>query len=338
MALFPAVGRKQFHVRFSWWLVIFVLCLGIFLHLVPFYFMLITSLKSGLETLQNPPTFWPQQPTFVAWQNAFMTLNHSMSGAGSDVPFVTYFWNSLVMAGGTVLLSTPITCFAAYANSKLQRGPVARWTFLFCIGTIFLPGVLTLVPNYLMIAHFPYPLTYVPKLPDGSRLPTLSMLDSPLAIIIPAAFNAGGFLYFKAYFDTIPNSILQAARVDGGSEFNIFRRIVLPMSIPVFAIVVTAQFTGTWDGFLWPSLVITSPEKEPLTVAIYTLINSFMNNGAADPAQAAQAGSIANKLAHMGLTWSGLMVLGILQSIPTFICFALSFRYLLRGIRIRGLR
>ena len=81
----------------------------------------------------------------------------------------------------------------------------------------------------------------------STDFPTVRIWDTPWAVILPGVFSAFNFLLFKGFFDTIPDSVIQAARVDGGSEFNIFRRIVLPMSVPVFAVAVWGMFAATWD-------------------------------------------------------------------------------------------
>lgn len=337
MALFPAVGRKQLHLRLTWWLVIAILVLGIFMHLVPFYFMIITSLKDGIETVQSPPTFWPQHPSFAAWSLIFHFIGQGLFAAPTQ-NFAVYFVNSLFIAFMTLLLSTPITSLAAYVCSKLLRGRSARWIFFFFIGSLAIPGVVTLVPTYLLINHFPYPVTYVPQFPSGDQYPAISFFDTPWAIVLPAVFNAGGFLYFKGYFDTLPDSMINAARVDGGSELNIFRRIILPMSIPVYAVVMSMQFNAIWDSYLFPSLVLQTPSNLTITVAIYKIINAFTQAGATTAASAIVASKDAANLAQQGYTWNGVMVLSILQTIPVFIVFVLSFRYLLRGVRIRGLK
>jgi ABC-type glycerol-3-phosphate transport system permease component len=333
MALFPAVGRKQSGVRFAWWAVVFVLCFGILMHLIPFYFMISTSLKSGVEAVSQPPTLWPHSFSLQAWKTSFSVLSDSYTGfTNANANLITYFWNSLFQVGMTIILSTPITALAAYATSKLLRGPLGRWIFLYFIGTMLVPGVITLVPSYLLVNHFPFASSYAP---DWSQ--DLSLIDTPWVVIIPAIFNVGGYFYFKAFFDTIPDSILQAARVDGGSEFNIFRRIALPMSIPVFAIVISGQFTTMWDAYLWPSLTITSSINQPLAVAIQTIITQFVSlTTATNPNQPVSPSQ--QHILDLGVSWNTIMVLGILQSIPAFVFFVLSFRYLLSGIRIRGLK
>jgi ABC-type glycerol-3-phosphate transport system permease component len=178
-----------------------------------------------------------------------------------------------------------------------------------------------------------------PTIPGSTTpFPVLRIWDTPWAVIIPGVFNAFNFLLFKGFFDTIPDSVIQAARVDGGSEFNIFRRIVFPMSVPVFAVAAWLQFGAVWDSFLWPLVVFQSPEKIPASVAIYNLITRFTQAGTTSAEQAAGAAMANRELLAAGLSWNGLMVLGILQTLPIFIMFIICREYLMKGIRIRGLK
>ena len=351
MALFPKVGRKQPHVRAIWWLVVGVLCLGIFLHLLPFYFMITTSLKSAEETMAQVPTLWPQHLTLSAWRLAFaivglsddtskMIIQSDPNQPAFISPFFTYFLNSLFMTFMTLIISLPITSLSAYATSKLMRGPIARWSFIFFIGTMMVPGAVLLLPRLLLVKNFPFALTpgSIPLLPGSEDpFPTLDFHDTAWAVIIPGLFNGFNYLLFKGFFDGIPNSVIQAAQVDGGAEFNIFRRIVLPMSIPVYAVATWLQFGSVWDDFLWPSLAIPTPEKSPTSVAIYTIIYRLMNAGATDQQQI-HASVAIQQILKTGLSWNGMMVLGILQTLPIFIMFIICREYLLKGIRIRGLK
>lgn len=348
MSLFPKVGRKQPKLRIAWWTIVGFLALGVLLHLIPFYFMITTSFKTGYETLADPPTFWPQQWSLSAWTLAFRIAGLTdpiaaglvTDGTTTQInPFFLYFWNSIVQAGGAMLLSLPVTALAAYANSKLQRGPMARWSFLFFIGTMMVPAAVTVLPKLLLTLNFPFalPAGSVPKDPDGNPI-SLVLWDSPWAIILPAGFNAFNFLVFKGFFDTIPNSILQAARVDGGSEFNIFRRIVLPMSVPVFAVCTYFQFSAVWDDFFWASYAFRSPDRIPTSVAIYSIINRITAAGATDASQALGNSQAMKQILATGLTYNGMMVLGLLQTFPIFVMFIICREYLMKGIRIRGLR
>ncbi len=339
--LFPRVGRQQWRVRAAWWGVVAILCIGILLHLFPFYFMIISSLKSSFEVLAFPPTWWPEHPTLAAWRLVYSLVrgNNAAAAALLDGPLGLYFKNSLFIAGFTLFLGVPITSFAAYANSKLQRGAIARWSFIFFIGTMMMPDALTLIPNFLLTRNWPFPLPTPPMIPGTSTpFPTVRIWDTAWAVILPGVFSGFNFLLFKGFFDTIPDSVIQAARVDGGSEFNIFRRIVLPMSVPVYAVAVWGMFSSAWDQFLWPLIVLQTPSKVPMSVEIYTLIQKFEQVGTTNAQQAFAQSQQMQQLMEAGLSWNGLMVLGLLQSLPVFVAFLVCREYLLRGIRIRGLK
>lgn len=338
MALFPTVGRNQPKLRVAWWLLVAFLCLGVLLHLFPFYFMIVTSFKSGTEVFARPPTFWPQEPSAASWQLIFRMASGQLRNLMQH-PFGVYFRNSLIMTLGTLLLSLPITSLAAYANSKLQRGRGARLTFLFFIGTMMVPFAVTLIPAFLLTRNFPFAFTTIPTIPGTDiPFPTVRIWNTYWAVILPGVFNAFNFLLFKGFFDTIPDSVIQAARVDGGSELNIFRRIVLPMSVPVYAVCAWIQFSSVWDSFLWPVVVFQSSERLPTSVAIYNIMNRLVAAGATDATQAFGQSQAMRDLLAAGLGWNGLMVLGLLQTIPIFIVFILCREYILKGIRIRGLK
>jgi multiple sugar transport system permease protein len=339
--LFPRVGRKRPAVAIAWWLVVAFLLLGITLHLFPFYFMLITSFKSGQEVLSFPPTWWPQDPTFAGWNLVFSLVQGNNTAAATlmDAPFYVYFLNSVHITFWVLILGIPVTSAAAYANSKLQHGPFARWSFLFFIGTLMMPAALTLIPNFLLTRNWPFALPQVPDIPGtDTSFPTIQLWDTHWAVILPMVFQAFNFLLFKGFFDTIPDSVIQAARVDGGSEFNIFRRIVLPMSVPVYAVTIWTSFSGAWDQFLWPLIVLQTPDRMPASVEIYLLLQKFTQAGATTSGQATVQAQQMQEILAAGMSWNGLMVLGILQSLPVFIAFIICREYLLRGIRLRGLK
>lgn len=346
MALFPKVGRTQPRLRAAWWAIVALLCLGVLLHLLPFYYMIKTSFTPANEVLAPRQSLWPREPTLAAWNLVLADVTPALIRNGDPnarslllQPFWVYFLNSLFQTLMTLAISLPVTSLAAYANSKLQRGPAARWSFLFFIGTLMVPAAVTLIPAFLLTRNFPFAMLNPPSLPGtDTPFPVLRIWDTPWAVIIPGVFNAFNFLLFKGFFDTIPDSVIQAARVDGGSEFNIFRRIVFPMAVPVYAVAAWLQFGAVWDGFLWPLVVLQSPEKVPASVAIYNLTTRLTAAGATNAEQGAGASQAARALLEAGLSWNGLMVLGILQTIPIFIMFIICREYLMKGIRIRGLK
>ncbi len=337
MSLFPSVGRNQPQTRLAWWLVVIFLWFGVFMHLVPFYIMISTSLKPAGEAMSMPPTIWPKHPTLVGWQ---LILN--ITDAAKTLlaqPLSRYFLNSMIMTFGTIILSIPVTSMAAYASSKLIKGRISRPLFIFFIGTLMLPGIVTLIPSFLLTRNFPFPLPVAPSIPGTTiPFPTLRIWNTYWAVILPAGFSASNFLLFKGFFDGIPDSIINAARVDGGSEFNIFRRIILPMSLPVYAVTTYFEFGGVWDSYLWPLVVIQKSEIAPLTLAIRRIVDAFSYAGTTNTMTAAGASQALNALMQQGLSWNGLMVLGLLQAIPVFIFFIIAREYLLKGVKIQGLK
>lgn len=340
MALFPKVGMKQPSLRLSRAALTAFLVLGVLLHLFPFYFMIVTSVKPATEALAFPPTLWPTEFTGAAWMLVFDIVSGSPAVAElMSEPFWVYFGNSLFIALVAVGVGLPVTSFAAYANSKLQRGPGARFSFLFFIGTLMVPFVVTLIPMYLLTLNFPFTLPEAPSVPGTDiELPTMRIWDTPWAVILPAIFVPFSFLLFKGFFDTIPDSVINAARVDGGSEFNIFRRIVFPMAIPVYAVATYLNFGSVWDNFLWQLVVLQTPERLTTSVAIYQLMERFTQSGATNAQQAAGQSQAMQEVLSAGLSWNGLMVLGLLQTLPVFVAFIICREYILRGIRIRGLK
>lgn len=337
MSLIPAVGRKQFKARLTWLTLALFLWLGVFIHLIPFYIMISTSLKPAAEAMSMPPTLWPKQPTLAGW----MLILHISDIAKSVLaqPLSRYFLNSTIMTLGTMILCIPVTSLAAYATSKLIKGRASKTLFIFFIGTLMLPGIVSLIPSFLLTRSFPFPLPTAPNIPGTDiAFPTIRIWNTYWAVILPAGFSAGNFLLFKGYFDSIPDSIINAARVDGGSEFNIFRRIILPMSIPVYAVVAYFEFGGIWDSYLWPLVVIQDSKIAPLTVAIRSITDAFSYAGTTNPMTAFGASSQMSELLRQGLSWNGLMVLGLLQALPVFIFFIIAREYLLKGVKIQGLK
>ncbi|MFI5835806.1 carbohydrate ABC transporter permease [Micromonospora sp. NPDC051300] len=341
MALFPQVGQKAPGARIGRGGVHLLLWSGVVLHLIPFYFLLVTSVKPAEEAQAEPPTLWPRDWDFSAWRIVW-DLATSLDGVPAELrfiqePFWVYFKNSIFIAVVTLALSLPVTSLAAYANSKMQRGRGARASFLFFISTLMIPFIVVMVPTFLLTKNFPFALPQAPEMPNGEPVPTLTLWDTPWAVILPAVFVPFSFLLFKGFFDTIPDSVIQAARVDGGSEFNIFRRIVLPMSVPVYAVAAYTSFASVWDNFIWQLLVLQTPDKATTSVTIYSLVNALQQQGAGAQAGAAQSARLS-QLAAAGVSWNGLMVLSLLQTLPIFVTFVVCRRYLLRGIRIRGLK
>jgi ABC-type glycerol-3-phosphate transport system permease component len=337
-------------MRFAWYSMMALLTIGVLLHLFPFYYMISLSFTSAEEALSPTPVLIPQEPTTAAWKLAYtitsqdaqnMFQSNARAAALLKHPFSVYLKNSLIMAFGTLALSLPVTSLSAYAVSKLVKGRKSHWLFLFFIGTLMVPGVITLIPTFFLTRNFPFSMPNPPMIPGTeTEFPVIRTWNTLWALIIPGVFNAFNFLMFKGFFDTIPDSVIQAARVDGGSEFNIFRRIILPMSIPVFAVCAWLQFSSVWESYLWPLVVIQDSAKQPVTVAIADLVQAFTRSSStnAEAANNLATNPRLREIMESGLSWNGLMVLGLIQTTPIFIMFIICREYLMKGIRLRGLK
>ena len=331
MPLISKVGRRKLKVRLTIGIITGILWLGVLLHLFPVWWMFTTSIKLSGEVFIFPPTLWPHQPTFICYK-LFFTLGNEI-WEKLDYPIYVYFKNSCIITLGVIALQIPITALTAYSISKLCPAKLSRLLFLFLIGTMMIPGQVALIPSYLLMKHFPFPLMNVPNIPfTNVRFPTYNFLDSYWAVILPAIYSAFNFILFKGFFDGIPDELINAARLDGASELNIFRRIVFPVSKPVFAVVTYFTFGGVWNSFMWPLIVIKKNSLWPLSVCLYWF-QTFVTER---PIQ--QTDPRSQRLIEMGIGFNGLMAISIIESIPVFIMFLIFREQLMTGIKLRGFK
>src|SRR5204862_7675094 len=203
--------------------------------------------------------------------------------------------------------------------SKLHMSRPSRILFYFFIGTLMIPGQIAIVPRFLLLSHFPWPSRAVPSIPFTDLMfPSISFVGQYWGVILPAAFSAFNFLLFKGFFDTLPNDLVEAARIDGASEMTALRKIMLPLARPVMAVTGYFAFTGAWNDFMGPWIMLMSePGKWPLSVVLYKLQYFLMNwqpsQGSMDPT--------AQRLLISGIGFNALMAISVIESIPMFIAF-----------------
>jgi multiple sugar transport system permease protein len=339
MPLIPRVGRKRAKVRLMLVAIAGFLWLGVCLHLFPVAWMISASLKPTREIFERPFQLVPHHPTTASYRLLFTTIADNGTGLNVDVfryPLHVYLQNSLWIAFLTVLLQLPITAMAAYAVSKLHTPRAARVLFYFFIGTLMIPGQVAIVPRFLLLSHFPWPTRSVPAIPfTDVPFPALSLIGSYWGVILPAAFSAFNFLLFKGFFDTLPTDLIEAARIDGASEFMTLRAIMLPLARPVIAVTGYFTFVGAWNDFLGPWIILMSEQgKWPLSVALYKLQWALTGwqptQGAMDPAMEA--------LVSSGVGYNALMALAVVESVPIFLAFLIFREQLMKGIQIAGLK
>jgi len=331
MPLIAKVGRQKGKVRLLMGLITVFLWTGIFLHLFPVWWMITTSIKPFAEIYQFPPSLWPRNPTFVPYKLIFQLTVGTLGPL--EYPVYVYLKNSCIITGAVLGIQIPVTSLLAYAISKLYGHRWNRLLFLYCIGTLMIPASVALVPSYLIIQHFPFPTRHIPMIPfTNIRFPSINFLNTYWAVILPSCYGAFNFLLFKGFFDGIPNELINAARLDGSSEIGIFRRIVLPLSRPVFAVTSYFTFAGVWNSFLWPLMVLQKNKLYPLSVLIYKF-QAALQGPVTKPVD-----EVSRRLLASGIGVNGLMVIAIIESIPVFIMFVIFREELMKGIKLRGFK
>ncbi|WP_218638935.1 carbohydrate ABC transporter permease [Paenibacillus sp. FSL H8-0548] len=206
----------------------------------PFLWMILTSLQTFRETLAYPPTLIPAVPQFI---NYFTALQ-----AG---PFLTYFKNSVLVTGSIIVIQLLVLIPAAYAFAKYKfKG--SGILFSLVLLAFMIPGQVTFIPVYLMMADWGINKTLLPQ-------------------ILPFMTNAFGIFLLRQYFMQIQEEIVEAARLDNASEFKILWKIMIPMSKPALATIGLFSFVSHWNDYFWPLVMTDSAAVRPLTIGISML-------------------------------------------------------------------
>jgi multiple sugar transport system permease protein len=236
----PAVARRygsRFGRRMQLVVAYAALSIGSLWALFPFLWMISTSLKSDSQVLIYPPLWLPNPPV---WGN-YLHVSELL-------PFGRFMLNTAVVATTVTILELITSSFAAYAFARL-RFPGRDKLFLLYLGTLMIPGQVTIIPNFLVMSW-------------------LGWVDTYAALIIPAAFSAFGTFLLRQFFLSIPPELEQAARMDGCSYFGIYRHIIMPLSGPALATLAVFGFMTQWNAFLWPLIVTNKETMRTLTVGI----------------------------------------------------------------------
>jgi multiple sugar transport system permease protein len=211
----------------------------------PLLWLAKSAITPTTDTITRPMSLFPHG---TAWSN--------VREAWSDVEVSRYFWNTVVLAIGSWASQVIVATTAGFALAVL-RPRYAKYLTGLVLMTLFVPAVVLLVPLYVEIVHPP--------------LIHHSFIDSYWAIWLPAGASAFNVVLMKRFFDNLPREIFEAARVDGVGAFRLFFSIVLPMSRPILGVVSVFAVLASWRDFLWPLLVLTNPDEQPLSVRLPTI-------------------------------------------------------------------
>lgn len=233
--------------RLAFWVLLAVLTL---IFVAPLLWMLITSFKTNEDATRIPLSWMPRPWDTSAYRQLF--------GAGSANPVLRWFVNSLAAAVINSVLIVAVDAAAAYALARLDF-PGKRIIFGGVVSTIFLPGFVFLVPNFLIVSK-------------------LGWLDSLWAIAVPSAGGAFGVFFLRQFFLTLPKELEEAAIIDGANHWRIFTGVVLPLAKPALSTLAVLSFLTNWNDFLWPVFVLFSPDKLTLPAGLAKLQNAATVN------------------------------------------------------------
>ncbi len=224
-----------------------LLIIWLLISVIPFIWMLSTSFKGPGEIFIFPPRWIPRNPTFDNYIDLFQEMN-----------FGRPFLNSVIVSLFTTFLSVLVATMAGYGFAKF-RFKNKNLLFLFILGTIMVPGQITMIPVFLLLSR-------------------LNLLNTYWGLILPAIANAFNIFFMRQYIMGIPDELIEAAKIDGAHEGWIFFRIILPLARPAMAAITIFTFTGSWNNFLWPLIIATDESMYTLPVAISVLGGQYTEN------------------------------------------------------------
>jgi len=230
-------------------LIILLLAAGAFIMILPFYWTFITAIKTPSETGTFPFIWIPSKVTFEWYVKAW------------SARFPQYYLNSTIVALVVVLSNVYTSALAGYIFAKYFF-PFKNTLFIIVLATMMVPFIITLIPAYYIVAVW------------------FRLKDTLLAMILPALISPFGIFLMRQFTSTIPDELLDAAKMDGASDLRTFVQIVLPLSTPALSALAIFHFIWIWNDFLWPLLVTDSDKSRtlPVGVALFALPRWLQTN------------------------------------------------------------
>jgi ABC-type glycerol-3-phosphate transport system permease component len=251
--------------------------------LFPLYWLVATALAPRGELQGSELRLWPSSIDLSNFTRPLMAL-----------PFGTWYLNSAAIAVVAVLITVAVNLLAGYVLAKMRfRG--RNVVFLVLLATLMIPVQVVMIPQFRIVAE-------------------LGWLNTYWAVIIPRAAEAFGVFLARQYMLSIPDDLLDAARLDGASAFRVFRSIVLPLCKPLIAVLMIFTFMYRWNELAWPLIVLRNSELYTVPVGLAFLQGQYTTD------------------------YSALMSMALLSTLPMVLVFAVFQRYLVEGIATTGLK
>lgn len=278
---------KQRKNKILYWCIFAIAVIFCLVAIIPVIWILMSGFKDVKEMYAVPATFFPKK----------IELS-KLAKVWSEMKLYKYYINTFVMAGGATLVTCVFCGLAGYALSRLKpKGTKLCMGILLCV--MMMPGTMRTVPIYMIIKDFP--------------IFHFNMLDSYLPIWLMTAASSFSIILFKSFFDGIPISLVEAAKIDGASDIRIFLHIILPLSTPIFTTVALLTFNGAFGQFFWPYLLIGKKEMTVLGVQLF-------------------------KMQGSNYTMDYQMIAFLFSVLPQVILFALFQKKIMGGVNVGGVK
>ncbi|MGW3511100.1 carbohydrate ABC transporter permease [Streptomyces sp. NPDC000994] len=282
-----APNRRRHTGRMRPLLLYTIASLGLLLMAAPFLWMALSAFKTKKDLTASPPVWIPSTWTLSNFSELFDQLD-----------MARYFMNSLIVAVLVTVCNLLFCSMLGYALAKLDFTGRSK-VFATVLAALMVPGNLMILPLYVLM--------------NG-----LGLIDTYAGLVLPFAASAFGVFLMRQFMQSVPDELLEAARIDGAGEWYIFWRIVLPLVKPALATLTIFVFLGSWNNFIWPLIATNDPGKYTLPVALATFAN--------DPNRTVSGGN-------------GMLMAGsLLVVLPVLVVFAVLQRHFTQGIATAGLK
>jgi multiple sugar transport system permease protein len=258
--------------------------------LLPIVWMVVTSLKLSADIVKLPPEWIPWPMTGAHYHEVLFSSSRTARIGRA-------FLNSLVVAVATAAIVVVAGAMTAYPLARM-RFPGRSVVFTLLVGSLMIPNAVVLVPQYVLVQR-------------------LGWLSTYQGLIVPEAATtfAFGVFLLRQFFLTMPGELEDAARIDGANTWQVFTRIVLPLSQPVLAALAIFAFRSAWNDFLWPLIAVNKPEMFPLPVALALLRSAYSSE-----------------------SYGPIMAGAALSALPLLVVFVVANRRIVEGVRLSGLK
>jgi multiple sugar transport system permease protein len=252
----------------------------------PFIWLIFSSFKTGAEIVRVPVQLLPEHWTLSAYRLVLDPNRANLPRA---------YLNSLVIASASVTAILFTSSLGGYVFARLNF-PGKRYLFYFILATTMVPFLTLLIPLYIVMKY-------------------LHLLNSLFGLLIPSLFSSFGIFLCRQFIYGIPRDLYEAAKVDGSGDFEIWRRIILPLTKPVLSVLAIFNFLGSFNSFLWPLVVLNDEDKMTLPLILRRLADRFG-----------------------GTDYQGVMAGSVLVAIPPLVVFLVFQRNFVRGIALTGMK